>query len=223
MTNTATHEFCDSKGLLNGVSHLKQSTIRIEADKTVYIDPLGINGEPKDADIVFVTHTHSDHFSIPDITKVLKDTGMLVVTADNVKAAAKEGIRNITAVAPSADYTVSGMKIKTVPAYNLNKDFHKKGSNWVGYILDMNNILYYAAGDTDFTPEMKNIKADVVFLPVGGTYTMTAEEAVTAANVIKPSAAVPIHFADIVGTWDDAEYFIANLNKGISGIILKKK
>jgi len=124
-------------------------------------------------------------------------------------------------VAPLESYTINGLEFKTVPAYNINKDFHKKDSNWVGYILNINKTLYYFAGDTDIIPEMKDINADVAFLPVGGTYTMTAAEAAKAANTMKPLVAVPIHFADVVGTMEDATSFVNQLDASIRGIILK--
>lgn len=211
-----------TEALLEGVSHFVQSTVRIEGEKTIYIDPISINGEPKDADAVFVTHIHEDHFSPDDIGKVLKDGGLLVATADVAKKAGRKGFKNILTVNPSEAYHTDGISFETVPSYNTDKNFHKKGSGWVGYVVHMGCNSYYAAGDTDVIPEMRDIKADVAFLPVGGTYTMTAVQAATAANIIKPSVAVPIHFADLVGTIEDARSFIEGLDSGISGVILKK-
>ena len=210
------------KDLLNGVSHMKQSTIRMQAGKVIYFDPIGIDGEPKDADIIFISHSHGDHFSIDDIRKLLKKDTVLVLPGDCVKPAVDAGLTNVVTVVPSKNYEVGGLKFNTVPAYNIGKDYHKKESNWVGYIVNVNNTSYYFAGDTDIIPEMKNMKANVIFLPVGGTYTMTSKEAAEAANTINPLIAVPIHFADIVGTVDDAKNFVNGLSSEIKGIILKK-
>lgn len=207
--------------LLKGVRHLTQSTIRIEGSKVIYIDPFGVDGEPKDADIVFVTHTHGDHFSTSDLKKVMKKDAALVITDDGAAQARKDGMSSVVSVAPNKEYEVKGIKFSTVPAYNVNKDFHPKDSKWVGYIININNVKYYHAGDTDLIPEMKNIKADVAFLPVGGIYTMTADEAVKAAGLIKPKIAVPIHFADVVGSADDAQAFVNGLDKDIQGVVLK--
>lgn len=209
------------KDLLGGVSHLKQSTIRIQSDKVVYFDPIRINGTPGDADALFISHSHYDHFSVEDVKKLVKKDTVLVLPEDCVKAAKEAGLTNVMTVRPSLGYEVGGLKFDTVPAYNIDKDFHKKESNWVGYIVTVNETSYYFAGDTDFIPEMKDIKTDVAFLPVGGTYTMTWKEAVEAANTIKPLAAVPIHFADIVGTADDAKNFVNGLGSTIKGTILK--
>ncbi len=213
------------KDLLVGVSHMAQSTIRMEAnDKVVYIDPISIAGEPKDADVVLISHNHGDHFSSSDINKVMKDDSTIIVIPASCKAdAEKAGYKNIITVEPSKDYTVDDIAIKAVPAYNPNKNFHPKDNNWVGYILTVNQTLYYFAGDTDVIPEMKDFDADVAFLPVGGTYTMDAKEAAQAANTIKPLIAVPIHFADVVGTWADGETFVSLLEKPIVGKIIKQK
>jgi L-ascorbate metabolism protein UlaG (beta-lactamase superfamily) len=211
------------KELFNRINHMKQSTVRIAANKIVYLDPFKIDGEPGDADIILISHTHFDHLSLPDIKKVAKPTTRIVVPADGEDALIKEGYTNILTVKPSENYNIDGLAFRTVPAYNLNKDFHKKSSNWVGYILNIDNTFFYFAGDTDFIPEMREIHADVVFLPVGGTYTMDAKEAAEAANTMKPLAAVPIHFADVVGTYKDAETFVKLLNPSTKGMILKAR
>ncbi|HEX3043822.1 MAG TPA: MBL fold metallo-hydrolase [Bacillota bacterium] len=212
----------DQTNLVKNVFHYYQSTILIRGERTVYFDPVSVSGEPHDADIVFVTHTHGDHFSAPDILKVLKPNATLVITADGADKAKAGGINKVLAVLPNQKYEVAGFGFQTVPAYNTNKAYHPKESNWVGYICKINAVTYYMAGDTDLIPEMKDIKTDVALLPVGGTYTMTAKEAAAAANLIKPAVAVPIHFADVVGTVQDARDFISLLDPSIKGVILKK-
>ncbi len=213
----------DTLSLLAKVVHLKHSAIRMEAGgKTLYIDPFKMEGSPKDADIIFVTHAHYDHFSPEDIKNVMKKDAVVVVTADIRENAEKEGFGKVFPVMPGMEYEAGGIRFKTVPAYNIGKKFHPKEKNWVGYIIHADGADYYFAGDTDFIPEMGDIRTDVAFLPVGGTYTMTPEEAVEAANLIKPQVAVPIHFADIVGSEEDAGSFIKGLNVPIQGVILKR-
>lgn len=212
----------DRSDLVKNVFHTYQSTILIRGEKTVYFDPLAITDEPHDADVVFVTHTHGDHFDTDYIQRVLKPEGTLVIPADGAGKAKASGIKNVLTVVPNQKYQVSGLDFQTVPAYNTNKAYHPKVNNWVGYICRINGIAYYIAGDTDLIPEMKDIKADVVFLPVGGTFTMTAKEAAAAANLIKPAVAVPIHFRDIVGSLQDAKDFVSCLDPAVKGIILKK-
>jgi L-ascorbate metabolism protein UlaG (beta-lactamase superfamily) len=125
-------------------------------------------------------------------------------------------------VEPNETKTVLGIKFETVPAYNTNKPFHPKENNWVGYILEINNVRYYIAGDTDITEENSKVKCNVAFVPVGGTYTMNFEEAAELVNKIMPKVAVPIHYGSIVGTNQDAEDFINLLKSNIKGVILMK-
>ena len=216
MTNDAL-----SKKLLDGVSLGKQSTIRIHRGKTVYFDPIEINNEPKDADYIFISHRHSDHLSVDAVKKLVQPRTVVILPADCEQAVREAGLANILTVSPNKSYEQEGIIFSTVPAYNTNKQFHKKESNWVGYILKLNGVSYYFAGDTDKIPEMKDIKADVVFLPVGGTYTMTALEAAEAANSMKPPVAVPIHYGSgIVGTPEDGAKFIKKLDPSVKGVLL---
>ena len=206
--------------LLKGFKHLHHASIKIERDKVIYIDPFQIEGSPHDADIIFCTHEHFDHLNPEAIGKVMKGDTVIVVPKDNVKKVKKHGFKDVIGVEPNQSYEADGIPFKTVPAYNLDKKFHKRKENWVGYILTLEGTTYYFAGDTDYIPEMDSIKADVVFIPVGGTYTCTAQEAAAAVNSIKPKVAVPIHFGSIVGNQGDAETFIKNLAPGIEGVIL---
>ncbi len=206
--------------LLKGFTHLTHASIRFERDKVIYIDPFKIDGAPKDADIIFCTHDHFDHLSPGDIKKVMKPGAILVVPKKKAKKFKKYELSEVIGVEPFNEYEAQGIKFRTVPSYNLEKKFHKKKKNWVGYIIDVDEASYYFAGDTDYIPEMDEIEADVVFLPVGGTYTMNAEEAAKAANSIKPKVAVPIHFGTVVGTREDAETFAKNLDQGIQSKIL---
>jgi L-ascorbate metabolism protein UlaG (beta-lactamase superfamily) len=105
--------------------------------------------------------------------------------------------------------------------YNIGKKFHEKHKNWVGYVVNIDGADYYFAGDTDLIHEMETIKADVAFLPVGGTYTMNAEEAARAADIIKPAVAVPMHYGDVAGSAEDGDTFIRGLDRSIKGVLLK--
>lgn len=210
--------------LLEGVTHFNHASLRLERDRVMYIDPFKIEGTPNDADIIFCTHDHFDHLSPGDIKKVMKAETILVVPRENAKKMrklVKKGqLRDVIGVEPLNEYEAHGIKFKTVPAYNVDKKFHPKKKNWLGYIVYVEGAGYYFAGDTDYIPEMDDIEADVVFLPVGGTYTMDALAAAKAANAIKPKMAVPIHFGSVVGSKEDAETFIRNLDKGIEAKIL---
>ena len=125
--------------------------------------------------------------------------------------------KNIITVIPNEQYKINDINIKTIPAYNTNKKFHQKSNKWVGYILNINNCNYYISGDTDITEENKKVKCDIAFVPVGGTYTMTAKEAAELINMIKPKIAIPIHYGKIVGSKKDADEFVNLLNVEIDG------
>ena len=159
---------------LEGVTHFRHASLRIEGEKVVYFDPYGIKGEPQDADLVFISHTHDDHFSPSDIRKVLKEGGTVVITNDGVQRLQNLGYQKILAVAPQQSHQVEGVNFQTVPAYNPDKNYHPRKNGWVGYIVTLNGFDYYMAGDTGLIPEMNEIRADVAFLPVDGTYTMKA-------------------------------------------------
>ena len=210
--------------MLENIEVLYHSSIRISKEKTIYIDPYKIEKNYNDADLVFITHNHYDHYSEEDIDKVIKSETVFVAPESLLDALLNKGIKNnyIITVEPNRRYTAKEIKFETVPAYNINKKFHPKENNWVGYIIEINRIRYYVAGDTDITDENKNIKCDVAFLPVGGTYTMNYKEAASLANILKPKIAVPIHYGSVVGTMQDAQDFIELLDKDIKGISLIK-
>ena len=153
---------------------------------------------------------------------MVKYNSKIYVTSDSLKKTKELGFEenNINLIKPDETYYEDSIEIKTIRAYNIDKKFHPKENNWVGYILKIEGITYYIAGDTDITEENQNVKCDVAFVPVGGTYTMTAEEAASLINRIKPKIAIPIHYGEIVGTKQDAKNFINKLDKEIIGKIL---
>ncbi len=211
--------------MLKNVEVLYHSSIKINKGKVIYIDPFGIDREYKDADIIFITHSHYDHFSKEDILKVKKLGTKIVATKDLESEVFNLGFNkeDTLLVMPGEKYLVDKIKIETVPAYNIGKNFHPKENNWVGYLLTIDNTKYYIAGDTDITLENKKVVCDVCMLPVGGTYTMSAKEAAILANYIKPKFAVPTHYGSIVGKKEDGEKFIKNLSTEITGKILLKQ
>lgn len=195
--------------MLTGIEVLCHSSIRIDKHLIMYFDPFKVNKEYKDADIIFITHSHYDHFSEEDIEKVRKDNTYLVVPEDCLIKSLKMGFdeSRILVVEPSEKYELLGIKFETVPAYNIEKQYHSKESNWVGYILEINDVHYYISGDTDITPEAKAVNCDVAFVPIGGIYTMNAKEAASLINTIEPQIAIPTHYGEIIGSHDDAVLF----------------
>jgi len=191
----------------DNIHWLGHDSFRIDDNgKQIYIDPWKLSSNAVKADYIFVTHSHYDHFSKEDIAKIRKETTKIIGPAD----VAKEMGNDVIAMRPGQEMTIDQLKVKAIPAYNIGKKFHPKKNNWIGFIFTLsNNTTVYHAGDTDFIPEMNALKVDIALLPVSGTYVMTAEEAIEAANTFKPGVAIPMHYGDIVGTEKDAEKFKA--------------
>lgn len=202
-----------------------QNSILISGSYKVYFDPFHIPENFHDADYVFITHPHWDHFSLVDLLKVRNENTSFFVPKEIYEELLDIGVKEeqIKVVKPDETYYFEKMSFQVIPAYNILKDHHLKESNWMGYLLTMDEIIYYIAGDTDVTPENKNIAADVLFLPVGGTYTMNYEEAANLANLIHPKLAIPTHYLTVVGSISDAENFCNLLKKEIASKIFYKE
>ena len=211
--------------MLENIEVLCHSSIRINKEKVIYIDPFKIDKNYNDADIIFITHDHYDHYSEEDIDKVKKEDTIIVAPEELLTKLLRKGFRQdyIITVDSDEEDMVEGIKFETIPAYNTNKQFHPKENGWVGYIVEIRGIRYYIEGDTDITEENKKVKCDVAFVPAGGTYTMDFKEAAELINEIKPKIAVPIHYGSVVGTKQDATDFIKLLHPEIKCIILMKQ
>lgn len=188
---------------LGNIHWLGHASFRVDdGGKTIYIDPWKLPDNAPKANVIFITHSHYDHFSADDIAKI-QTANTVIVCPEDVADQVKGIVRKVT---PGQTLDVEGLQVTTVASYNLAKQFHPKSSRWIGYIIKLSNgTSVYHAGDTDFTPEMRTLKADIALLPCGGTYTMDAKEAAQAANTFKPTLLIPMHFGDIVGSVKDAE------------------
>ena len=195
------------------------SSIKIVEDKTIYFDPYKIQDEAHDADYIFITHSHYDHYSPEDIEKIINDNTVIIAPQSMQSEIFYD---NVIYVVPGEEYNESGICFSTVWAYNVDKHFHPKANMWVGYVVQIADQKVYVAGDTDVTEESKMVKCDIAFIPCGGTYTMGSHEAAFLANTIKPKIAIPTHYGAIVGSRSDGEEFIKQLDSDIQGKILIK-
>lgn len=187
----------------------------IQNSKVIYVDPYRIkDGLPK-ADIILLTHGHYDHCSVEDIQKVIKSGTRIVLTADaQSKITRFEVPIRIEIAEAGQEFDFGSVKVNCVPAYNVDKPFHGKDEEFLGYVVKMNEVIIYHSGDTDVIPEMQRLtghnqpnKTFVALLPVGGRFTMNAEEAFEAVKIIKPSIAIPMHWGAIVGDESNAKEF----------------
>ena len=166
--------------------------------KTIYIDPFRLQ-KFEHADIILITHPHSDHLSMADISRIADGSTDIFVPKDSVE---KLTVGRVTGVEPNKSYNISEIKFSTIPAYNLVKErlhFHPKENKWVGYILNVAAELLYHAGDTDFIDEMKKVDVNLALLPMGGTYVMDTKEMIEASKNIKAKNVAPMHYRALLG------------------------
>lgn len=195
------------------LSWLGHDGFRIQNGKVVYFDPFKIEAGGPKADIVLISHEHFDHCNVEDLNKIVTPATVIVAHSQSKSELSKLKVKEIKIVKPGDKINVGDVAIEAVPAYNVNKFrepgkvFHPKEDGKVGYVVTVNGLRIYHAGDTDHIPEMKNIRTDIALLPVSGTYVMTAREAAEAAGSINPKIVIPMHYGAIVGSSEDAEIF----------------
>ena len=187
----------------------EQSSIKLTGEKTIYFDPYNIKEDFHDADYIFITHDHYDHYDEKSIEKVKKENTKIIVPMclkDKPHHLLVEGYRM---------YGIDDIKFVTIPSYNIDKPFHPREKYYVGFNVLLEDKYYYIMGDTDRTPEADGVKTNICFVPIGGTYTMDVEEAIDYINELHPEKAIPIHYGSIVGEKELGEVFKKNIKKDI--------
>jgi L-ascorbate metabolism protein UlaG (beta-lactamase superfamily) len=193
----------ETKNMSITIQWLGHASFKITNSATIYIDPWKLPAAAHNATIVLISHSHFDHFSLPDIAEVSSDSTRIIGPADVI--AQTQAGQTLT---PGQSITIDSTTITATAAYNPDKQFHPRSNNWLGFIIEIDGKRIYYSGDTDLIEEMKSItNIDLALLPVGGTYTLDPAQAARAADLIKPKHAIPYHFGDIVGTTRDAEKF----------------
>ncbi|SHK83600.1 MBL fold metallo-hydrolase [Xylanibacter ruminicola] len=193
-------EFTTKSGKTVKFHALMHACIRIEFDgKEIQIDPVQKLGNrtvdytamPK-ADYIFVTHEHGDHYDANAIKQLSTDNTQLVM---NKRCADMYGAGKV--MVNGDELQLNDVSVEAVSAYNITEghtQFHPKGRD-NGYILTIDGLRIYIAGDTEDIPEMSQIKnIDIAFLPCNQPYTMTPDQLVRAAKIIKPKVLFPYHY-----------------------------
>lgn len=201
------------------------SSIKINEDgKNFYFDPFKISEKISDANYIFITHDHYDHFDPDSIKNVMNAKTVFVCPVGIGKAIIdgfKVDVKQVIELEPFDDRELEeDIEVEALPAYNINKNFHKREFNWLSYVLTVHGKKYYVAGDTDVTEESKEIECDIALVPVGGTYTMDYKEAAELVNIIKPKIAIPTHYGSVVGDASLGEKFTSLVDKNIMVIDL---
>jgi L-ascorbate metabolism protein UlaG (beta-lactamase superfamily) len=191
--------------------------IKSSDDKVIYIDPYSLNStDLEKADLILITHSHPDHCSLDDINKIVKPNTRIVITADCQSKIVRVNVPiKIEIIEPGKEFDFGNIRISAVPAYNIDKPFHPKDEGWVGYVIKVDDVVIYHAGDTDAIPEMQKLTGHkkqgtefVALIPIGGKYTMNPEEALEAVKMIKPNLVIPMHYGSLIGAKTDAEDFV---------------
>ena len=184
-----------------------QSSIRINSDKIIYFDPFKIEDKKNDADIVFITHSHYDHMDSESINNIKNDSTIVIAPKTIENDIKKIELKDYIFLNPNEEINIENINIKTIPAYNIGKPFHPKDNKWLGYLVTINNVSYYIAGDTDKTNEIEKIKCDIALVPIGGHFTMDVNEAADLIRIINPNVVIPTHYGSIVGNTEDGKRF----------------
>lgn len=191
-----------------------QAAIKLSGKFNIYFDPFKIENETCDADYIFITHDHYDHYDEVSIKKVMNEKTMIIVPKI-LEEKIQEITKNFLVVEQNKKYELADLEFYTVPAYNINKNFHPREAEYVGYNLKIDNTFYYIMGDTDVTNENKKVKTDICFVPIGGHFTMDVYEAAEYINYIKPKKVIPIHYGSIIGDIKLANEFKKLVNNDI--------
>ncbi|MBQ6039322.1 MAG: MBL fold metallo-hydrolase [Oscillospiraceae bacterium] len=206
--------------MISQITVNEQSSVRIAGASVIYFDPFRIRNSAHDADFIFITHAHFDHFSPEDIRKVCKSGTTYIAPETMADELRKSGITDAVLLKPGVSVQVGEIPVETVPAYNQLKPFHPKKNGWLGYVITVGGQRIYVAGDTDATKDAKAVRCDIALIPVGGTYTTDAREAASLVNQIRPKTAIPIHYGTVVGGPEDGTVFAKHVDSGIQ-VVLK--
>ncbi|MDE1851050.1 MAG: MBL fold metallo-hydrolase [Candidatus Micrarchaeota archaeon] len=184
-----------------------------------FIDPFRLHDFSQKADVIFITHPHFDHLDLEAIAKISKEGTRFIAPEE---AAKKIGAKNMTVVRPGYRGSVMGLEFEAVAAYNIDREkleFHRKGSGWVGYVINVGGKRIYHAGDTDLIEEMSEIDADLALIPCGGKYVMDLDEAIRATKVIKAKNFAPMHYRALLGK-EGSERLEKRFLREVKGAIL---
>ncbi len=184
------------------ITFFKHASLALEINgEHIYIDPADGFADyehlPK-ADVILITHSHSDHLDRKAIAKIYQLSTDIICD----KSSATDLEYKHTILTPGANAALRGyIELETVAAYNTSEghlNFHPKDRQDNGYVISVGGTNIYIAGDTEMTKEMLALKSiDILFLPVNQPYTMTVDQAIKTVKVLNPSIFYPYHYGEV--------------------------
>lgn len=180
--------------------------LRTEAGQSIFLDPYHVPSREGPADLILVTHPHRDHLDRNAIEGLRTESTQLVLP----RSSAEPGWN---AIAAGETVRIGGASITAVPAYNVRSRFHPSARKWLGYIVEVEGVRVYHAGDTDLIPEMSGLRPDIALLPVGGMFAMNGAAAERAAAALEAAVCIPMHFGMILGGKKAGERFVRRLGE----------
>ena len=209
--------------MVTKIDLLTHASFKITNKKIIYIDPFNIDKDYMDADIVLISHDHYDHFSKKDILKIRKDNTIYIapLSIRNMIDKELEG-EDVRYLKTNEEINLDNINIKGIPSYNINKRFHPREKNYLGFLISLDNEKIFYIGDSDINEDNMKIKCDTLLVPIGGTYTMNYEEAASLTNHLQPKKVIPYHYGSIVGEENLKDKFKALIDKNIEVLTIKR-
>ncbi|MFX1384705.1 MAG: MBL fold metallo-hydrolase [Promethearchaeota archaeon] len=196
--------------------------IRIKDENVIYFDPSNLL--EKDikvkADLILISHSHNDHFSVKTIEKLVKPTTIIICPLDCEEDLLHDNHEfNIFLMKPGESTKLHNIRISSIPAYSQSA--HPNSAGWLGYVIELHEFRIYHSGDSGFIEEMKNLNnIDLAFLTVREPYMMSPKDVIKAVNSFKPKIIIPIHWVE--EEKENINYIKNNVPKSTKVLILSK-
>ncbi len=198
---------------LKRISWYGMSAFRLRAGtgETIMVDPFRVPASAGPAGLILITHPHFDHFDRRAVAG-LRTPGATVTVPQAVAEGDLEGM------SPGQKLIIGEISVSAVPAYTPGRPYHPRARGWLGYVIAMDGLRIYHAGDTDLIPEMKGLAPDIALLPVGGLFGMNVKAALEAVEILQASLCIPMHYGRFIFPRDAGDRFAAAAGK--KGMVL---
>lgn len=207
------------------ITWLGHAGFMIKGDnRVIYVDPFTLPESMPDedmADILLITHEHSEH-CCPDSIRKIRKSDSTTLIPENMSLQFRGDARRIMQGDELIDeLSIKGVDIRVVSAYNKISSAHLDGQG-VGYIFKVAGLNIYHSGDTDFLPldDIDGTSVDIALLPIGGVSVMDEKAAADAAVLLSPSVVIPMHYTGKNGNPEEFKKLVNDANPEIDVVIL---